>query len=129
MWPAFLLCLAPVSHIREAYTWHRAIPSRYREESTLPSITSNISVDIPSRLSVFRFAIWAESLKKTYQLDQTALQSVGAACNIGGFAGIFSGIVYDSLEKHPKLGPRLVLLIGACANSLGYLGLWAAATR
>ncbi len=43
-------------------------------------------------------------------------------------SGIFSGLVYDSLEKHKKFGPRVVLALGLAANAGGYLGLWAAVT-
>jgi hypothetical protein len=41
-------------------------------------------------------------------------------------SSIFSGFVYDALERHKKVGPRLVLLVGCVANAAGYVGLWAA---
>lgn len=43
-------------------------------------------------------------------------------------SGIFSGLTYDSLEKHKKFGPRVTLFIGLLCNCSGYLGLWAAVT-
>lgn len=45
-----------------------------------------------------------------------------------GRSGIFSGLVYDALEKHKKFGPRVVLALGLLTNAGGYLGLWAAVT-
>lgn len=39
-----------------------------------------------------------------------------------------SGLFYDAMERHHKMGPRLTLLFGMLANTLGYLGLWAAVT-
>lgn len=64
-----------------------------------------------------------------YGLDQTHLQSIASACNVGGFSGILAGLFYDWLEAHPRLGPRLTIAVGAAVNCVGYLGLFAAATR
>lgn len=43
--------------------------------------------------------------------------------------GIVPGIVYDILQRHNRLGPRIVILVGGIIHFLGYLGLWAAASH
>ena len=73
--------------------------------------------------------MWAEVFKEQYGLDQTHLATIGSACNLGGFCAIFAGLAYDRLERHRRKGPRATLLVGALTNAVGYLGLWAAATR
>lgn len=37
-----------------------------------------------------------------------------------------AGLVFDRLEHHRRLGPRVVLLIGMASNAAGYSLLWAA---
>lgn len=74
----------------------------------------------------YTFAIWSGAIKNKYGLDQERLQFIASAANVGGYSSIFSGLMYDALEKHKRVGPRVVVMIGCAANALGYIGLWAA---
>lgn len=72
------------------------------------------------------FAIWGGELRHMYGLRQSQLELIASAANIGGYSGIFAGLLYDSLERHKRFGPRIVLALGLGLNACGYLGLWAA---
>lgn len=129
------------------------------------TFTASIAVALCCGLT-YAFSIWSGALKNAYNLNQSQLELVAAAANVGGYrwavqegtlcpatatllatgtpspvlccplpshhpptsSGIFSGLVYDALEKHKKFGPRAVLALGLLANAGGYLGLWAAVT-
>lgn len=43
--------------------------------------------------------------------------------------GLVPGFAYDALQRHNRLGPRLILLIGGLVHFVGYLGLWAIGTH
>ncbi|PSC71180.1 MFS general substrate transporter isoform B [Micractinium conductrix] len=74
----------------------------------------------------YTVAIWSAELKSRFGLSQSELQLVASCANIGGYSGIFAGVLYDALERHKRFGPRIVLLIGCVLNASGYFGLWAA---
>jgi hypothetical protein len=89
------------------------------------TLTASIAVALCAGVT-YSFPIWSSVLKDTYALSQEQLQLIASTANVGGYSSIISGLVYDLLAKHKKVGPRVVLLIGSIANAAGYLGLWAA---
>lgn len=89
------------------------------------TFTASAPIQLSSGLT-YCFPLWSESLKKTFGYSQTQLEIIGSAANIGGYGGILAGVMYDSLARHHRIGPRAVLLMGALVNSCGYLALWAA---
>lgn len=91
----------------------------------MPLVRRALTFGHAGRLT-YTFAIWSGAIKNKYGLDQERLQFIASAANVGGYSSIFSGLMYDALEKHKRVGPRVVVMIGCAANALGYIGLWAA---
>lgn len=56
------------------------------------------------------FSLYSNELKNAFGYDQTQIQAVGSATNLGGYLSILSGLFYDHWLSHPRLGPRLVPL-------------------
>ncbi|KAL4421540.1 hypothetical protein ABPG75_010831 [Micractinium tetrahymenae] len=78
--------------------------------------------------SAYTFPLFASLLKSTFDLTQGQLEFVASGANVLGSCAILSGLTYDALERHKRLGPRLVLLAGIGFNLSGCLGLWIAVT-
>ena len=75
------------------------------------------------------FGIYSEDLQQTFRFTENQTAALGFYANLGGYLGIVAGIVYDLLATTlPRLGPRLVLLVGALLNAVGYYGLNLGAT-
>ncbi|DBA83628.1 hypothetical protein WJX77_000101 [Trebouxia sp. C0004] len=73
------------------------------------------------------FSLYSNQLKEAFGYDQRQIQAIGSATNLGGYASIISGLVYDSMLGWDGRGPRITLLIGVIVNSFGWMSLWAAA--
>ncbi|KAL3138776.1 hypothetical protein ABBQ32_005620 [Trebouxia sp. C0010 RCD-2024] len=73
------------------------------------------------------FSLYSNQLKEAFGYDQKQIQAVGSATNLGGYASIVSGLVYDSMLDWDGKGPRLTILIGVAVNIIGWVSLWAAA--
>ncbi|PRW32873.1 MFS general substrate transporter [Chlorella sorokiniana] len=76
--------------------------------------------------SAYAFPLWGELLKDAYSLTQSQLQGIASTANVAGSVAIVAGLVFDRLERHRRLGPCLVLLVGMASNAAGYSLLWAA---
>ncbi|DBA71965.1 TPA: hypothetical protein ACH3X2_010713 [Trebouxia sp. C0005] len=73
------------------------------------------------------FSLYSNQLKEAFGYDQRQIQAIGSATNLGGYASIISGLVYDSMLGWDGRGPRITLLIGVIVNIFGWVSLWAAA--
>lgn len=73
------------------------------------------------------FSLYSNQLKEAFGYDQRQIQAIGSATNLGGYASIISGLVYDSMLGWDGRGPRITLLIGVIVNIFGWMSLWAAA--
>ncbi|GAQ87521.1 hypothetical protein KFL_003580140 [Klebsormidium nitens] len=70
----------------------------------------------------YNFAIYSAAIKDKLRYDQTRLDTLAVAKDVGGNVGILSGVLCDVLPAWA------LLLIGATQNLAGYLGLWLAVT-
>ena len=77
----------------------------------------------------YLFGVWSPALKDAYGLNQGQIEMIAAAGNIGGYSSFISGLMYDALEHHHHVGPRLSLVIGSSTSFIGFIGLWAAITK
>ncbi len=56
------------------------------------------------------FSLYSNQLKEAFGYDQRQIQAIGSATNLGGYASIISGLVYDSMLGWDGRGPRQDLL-------------------
>lgn len=79
----------------------------------------------------YTFSIYSSTLKSTQNYDQSTLESVAVFKDIGGSAGVLSGLLfsYVTLNNHRRTrflrGPWVVHLIGAILCFTGYFLIWA----
>lgn len=52
------------------------------------------------------FSLYSNQLKEAFGYDQRQIQAIGSATNLGGYASIISGLVYDSMLGWDGRGPR-----------------------
>ena len=57
------------------------------------------------------------------------IQGIANPLVLSLIAGIIPGWAYDTLQRHNRLGPRLILLLGGFIHFVGYVGLWAVGTH
>ena len=65
------------------------------------------------------FSLYSNQLKEAFGYDQKQIQAIGSATNLGGYASIISGLVYDSMLDWDGRGPRYLpqLAFYATCNS------------
>ncbi|KAJ4712195.1 protein NUCLEAR FUSION DEFECTIVE 4-like [Melia azedarach] len=81
--------------------------------------------------ATYTFGIYSPTLKSTQNYDQSTLATVSVFKDIGGCAGVLSGLLFSfvTLNHHscPRFlrGPWVVHLAGAILFSAGYFLMWA----
>ncbi|XP_058195030.1 protein NUCLEAR FUSION DEFECTIVE 4-like [Rhododendron vialii] len=87
--------------------------------------------------SLYTFSIYSAALKSTQLYDQSTLDTVSVFKDIGGGAGVLSGLLYTAATSPPSSsssssrtavcsrgGPRIVLAAGAIQCFAGYFLMW-----
>ncbi|XP_040988077.1 protein NUCLEAR FUSION DEFECTIVE 4-like [Juglans microcarpa x Juglans regia] len=98
--------------------------------ATVASIWIQCSVD------AYTFSIYSSVLKSSQGYDQSMLDMVSVYKDIGGNAGVLSGVLFSAVavgnsnrsgtvRSRSFAGPWVVHLAGAIQNFLGYLLMWA----
>jgi hypothetical protein len=72
----------------------------------------------------YSVSVYLPTVKDALGLSQTQVATVGSSVNLGGYFAVVSGYLYDSLKEHHRLGPRLVVWLGALCCFGGYLGMY-----
>ncbi|KAJ4712196.1 protein NUCLEAR FUSION DEFECTIVE 4-like [Melia azedarach] len=81
--------------------------------------------------ATYTFSIYSSTLKSTQDYDQSTLETVSVFKDIGGSAGVLSGLLFSfvTLNHHNRLrflrGPWVVHLTGAILWFAGYFLIWA----
>lgn len=65
------------------------------------SIVCNCSAGL-----AYCFSLYSNDLKQAFGYDQSQIQAVGSAINLGGYLSVLSGLFYDSWLAYDRLGPR-----------------------
>lgn len=52
------------------------------------------------------FSLYSNDLKQAFEYDQSQIQAVGSAINLGGYLSVLSGFFYDYWLAYDRLGPR-----------------------
>lgn len=83
------------------------------------SLTFGIFVKILCGLA-YAFSITSPTLRKVFSFNDTQIETVGLAGNIGQYLGLAAGIFLD------KYGPSPTIFIGTLISASGFALLWAA---
>lgn len=65
------------------------------------SIVCNCSAGL-----AYCFSLYSNDLKQAFGYDQSQIQAVGSAINLGGYLSVLSGFFYDYWLAYDRLGPR-----------------------
>jgi MFS family permease len=77
----------------------------------------------------YSFSDYSEALQAApLRLTDTQLQGLQTCLTTGSYFGIPAGMLYDRIKHKPRLGPRLILLVGIVCNFVGYYFFWGSAT-
>ena len=93
-------CTVPVTCHRPAHARQR-LPVRAPAPAP-PQGSSGLS---------YSFSVFAPTLKELFGFHETQIAAVGSAMNVGGYLALPSGILFDRLEKHKRLGPKCVVVV------------------
>ena len=93
------------------------------------SLSAGLIVALCSGLT-YLFPLYAPALRAEFGWDQKAIAGIGTAANLGGYASLPSGLMFDALSgRHPRAGPRATIVVGCIlmASGWGWLSRAAAA--
>lgn len=99
-------------------------------------IATAASIWIQCSVGAYTFSIYSSVLKSSQGYDQSTLDIVSVFKDIGGNAGILSGVLFSAVtvdnsnrpgtvRSRSFSGPWVVHLAGAIQNFLGYFLMWA----
>eukprot|EP00884_Botryococcus_braunii_P006925 jgi/Botrbrau1/16233/Bobra.0066s0019.1 len=77
----------------------------------------------------YSFSIYSPAIKDVFELDQPQLEGLASSLLSGGYVAWLPGLLYNALQAHNKLAPRLVAGMGVGLHTLGYGLIWLAATE
>ena len=77
------------------------------------------------------FSDYSQALKsgRSLGLTQEKMELVGSFMVVGGYVGLPAGLLYDTLSRHKRWGPKIVVYVGGLVCVVGYLGMYMLATR
>ena len=77
------------------------------------------------------FSDYSQALKSKHSLGltQEKMELVGSFMVVGGYVGLPAGLLYDTLSRHKRWGPKVVVYVGGFVCIVGYLGMYTLATR
>jgi len=77
------------------------------------------------------FSDYSQALKskRSLGLTQEKMELVGSFMVVGGYVGLPAGLLYDTLSRHKRWGPKVVVYVGGFVCIVGYLGMYTLATR
>lgn len=74
------------------------------------------------------FSLYSDAIKTYFGYSQTEIDSIGAACDFGGYLHIFPGLFYDFFKPHDRVVAPLTILVGSLLHMGGYTAMWAASS-
>ena len=108
------LCVRP-THTHDGCTADRpaaATTRRRRVPACAPNVPALPRPAPPQGSSglSYSFSLFAPTLKELFGFSETQIGAVGSAMNMGAYLALPSGILFDRMEKHKRIGPKCVVV-------------------
>eukprot|EP01138_Halocafeteria_seosinensis_P003445 gb/GECG01003521.1/.p1 GENE.gb/GECG01003521.1/~~gb/GECG01003521.1/.p1 ORF type:complete len:545 (+),score=30.57 gb/GECG01003521.1/:1-1635(+) len=107
---------------QEGYSYAISTPSSASDRVKWKALASAFLMEATAGTG-YAFGLYSDELKNHLHFDQSQIEFIGTAGNIGLWTAVEGGVIYDSN------GPFITIVLGMCFNTVGYLMLYGGSTQ